>query len=367
MEKRYNVFISSTYIDLIPERQAVMHALLDIGCFPLGMELFPAANDEVWCYIEKQILECDYYVLIVGGRYGSLAPDGVSYTEKEYQYAKKEGKEILIFLHANPGALDSSKRDKEPALVAGFERFRQGITTDPTCLPAYWSSPEELARKVEHSVSAAVIKHPKNGWVRGEMVFISYDELDVSNYTEYKQYFHSLSSLRRGQLASLKALCELFLKNNPADPQLDKSQVKAELLDKAIRSGFVHLSPTDETKIQLLPPWTASQYYAMVLTHKNEMLYKKETAWTLHLNISPTPNNDAWWNPPWNGVLMNIAHICGSKAATNIVIELLAPAENKDPQDPHILLLAMQIAFSGAPIEDRIVRRLLKRINDHGH
>lgn len=83
MEKRYQVFVSSTYQDLQEERQEVMHALLELDCIPAGMELFPAANESQWSLIKRVIEDCDYYVLILGGRYGSCGPDGLSYTEME--------------------------------------------------------------------------------------------------------------------------------------------------------------------------------------------------------------------------------------------------------------------------------------------
>ena len=45
-DKKYQVFVSSTYQDLQEERQEIMHALLELDCIPSGMELFPAANED---------------------------------------------------------------------------------------------------------------------------------------------------------------------------------------------------------------------------------------------------------------------------------------------------------------------------------
>jgi hypothetical protein len=45
-EKRYQVFVSSTYVDLQEERQAVIMALLQLNAVPAGMELFPAADED---------------------------------------------------------------------------------------------------------------------------------------------------------------------------------------------------------------------------------------------------------------------------------------------------------------------------------
>ena len=87
-EKKYQVFVSSTYEDLQEERKKVMEALLQMNCFPVGMEYFNASDSSQWEVIKSLIRECDYYVLIVAGRYGSIEEEsGKSYTQKEFEYA----------------------------------------------------------------------------------------------------------------------------------------------------------------------------------------------------------------------------------------------------------------------------------------
>jgi Domain of unknown function (DUF4062) len=84
---RYQVFVSSTYDDLRAERQQATQAISEAGFFPSEMELFPASDDAQWELIKRVIEESDYYVVIVAGHYGSLSPNGLSYTEMEYDYA----------------------------------------------------------------------------------------------------------------------------------------------------------------------------------------------------------------------------------------------------------------------------------------
>ena len=55
MDRRYQVFVSSTYEDLHEERREVMQALLALDCIPTGMELFPAADDDSWTHIQRFI------------------------------------------------------------------------------------------------------------------------------------------------------------------------------------------------------------------------------------------------------------------------------------------------------------------------
>ena len=87
MKKKLQVFVSSTYKDLKEERQAAVEAILDAGHIPAGMELFKAGKSQMKT-IYKWIDESDVYMLILGGRYGSIEEEsGLSYTELEYKYA----------------------------------------------------------------------------------------------------------------------------------------------------------------------------------------------------------------------------------------------------------------------------------------
>lgn len=87
MNKKLQVFVSSTYTDLIEERQAAVQAILDAGHIPAGMELFKAGKSQMKT-IQKWIDDSDVYMLILGGRYGSIEEDSsLSYTELEYKYA----------------------------------------------------------------------------------------------------------------------------------------------------------------------------------------------------------------------------------------------------------------------------------------
>lgn len=96
MNKKLQVFVSSTYTDLIEERQAAVEAILDAGHIPAGMELFKAGNESQLQVIYKWIDESDVYMLILGGRYGSIeSKSGKSYTQLEYEYALS--KNIPVF------------------------------------------------------------------------------------------------------------------------------------------------------------------------------------------------------------------------------------------------------------------------------
>ena len=65
-DKKYQVYISSTYTDLIEERKKILEVLLMADCIPAGMEAFVATDNEQFEVIKKVIDLCDYYVLIIG-------------------------------------------------------------------------------------------------------------------------------------------------------------------------------------------------------------------------------------------------------------------------------------------------------------
>ena len=65
---------------------------------PAGMEAFVATNEEQFKLIKQVIDLCDYYVLIIGERYGSLnETTGLSYTEMKYDYAVSKNIPVLVF------------------------------------------------------------------------------------------------------------------------------------------------------------------------------------------------------------------------------------------------------------------------------
>lgn len=163
VEKRFQVFVSSTFKDLEEERQEVMHALLELDCMPAGMELFPAANESQWNLIQKVIDDCDYYILILGGRYGSIGPDGFSYTEMEYRYALSTKKPIISFVHKEPGKIIADKTESTAEGLNKLEEFRS-LVQQRLC--KMWSSPQELGSVVSRSLIQLIKTTPAIGWVR---------------------------------------------------------------------------------------------------------------------------------------------------------------------------------------------------------
>lgn len=168
MDKKYQVFVSSTYKDLEEERSEVIQALLELDCIPVGMELFPASNEEQWTFIQRVINECDYYIVVLGGRYGSCDKEGIGYTEKEFLHAKKQGIPILAFLHQKPDEIPGKKLEKDPELQKKYEDFRNTLQDDR--LVKYWNTSNELGAIVSRGITNLKKTCPRIGWVKADKV-----------------------------------------------------------------------------------------------------------------------------------------------------------------------------------------------------
>ena len=160
MEKKYQVFISSTYEDLKEERKKVQDTILGMYQFPIGMEMFSAADEEQWKIIQETIDSSDFYVLIIGHRYGSIISEGeyagISYTEKEFLYALKKEIPVLAFLISDkvPVLPDKMEQDiqKKSKLQTFVDKVKSGRTVQ------WWTSTEDLANKVMNSLNKQITK-----------------------------------------------------------------------------------------------------------------------------------------------------------------------------------------------------------------
>jgi len=167
-EKRYQVFISSTFIDLTVERRAVQDVVISTGDFPVQMESFPAADEDQFEFIKTLIDQCDYYILIIAGRYGTVADDGISYTHKEFRYAASKGIPVLVMLHEEPGRIET---DKSEETYSGKKRLKDFIAeAEKGRLRKTWKSVDGLKLSVREALDNAKATKPRVGWVRGDTV-----------------------------------------------------------------------------------------------------------------------------------------------------------------------------------------------------
>lgn len=170
MDKKYQIFISSTYEDLIDERKAVQEAILSMYHFPVGMELFSAAGTNQWEIIKSTLDNTDYYVLIIGKKYGTVIPDGyedagISYTEKEYNYAKAKNIPVLAFIIDNNVPLSENKFESDSLKSEKLQAFIKRVQDNQ--MVEWWDKTENLVNKVITALNKEFTRCPQIGWIRG--------------------------------------------------------------------------------------------------------------------------------------------------------------------------------------------------------
>ena len=163
---KYQVFISSTYSDLTQERKQVLDVLLMADCIPAGMESFVATDDEQFNVIKKVIDLCDYYILILGKRYGSINDTtGLSYTEMEYNYAIDKGIPVLVFAIDDSVELESDKVENDDIKKGKLAEFKSRAMRNR--LANVWRDTSDLMGKVAISIMKAKSEINRPGWHRG--------------------------------------------------------------------------------------------------------------------------------------------------------------------------------------------------------
>jgi len=212
MDKKYHVFVSSTYTDLKDERWAAIQALLRMGHIVSGMEWFPAVDMEQFEYIKTQIDVCDYYVLIIAGRYGSVSPNGLSYTEMEYDYAVAKGLPVFALIHQHPEKLPMEYCDIEPEARKKFIAFREKVRTGR--LVEWWNKKEDISAKLPLSMLEAIRVRPAVGWVRADKVATEEILQEINElrkkYIKMQEKLKGYEAKKSSDFAELAALDEEF-------------------------------------------------------------------------------------------------------------------------------------------------------------
>lgn len=169
MHKKLQIFVSSTYEDLKDERQAAVEAILRAGHIPAGMELFCAGSEAQLDVIRRWIDESDVYMLIMGGRYGSVEPkSGLSYTEVEYKYAVSRNMPLFAVVMSAAGL--HTKMAKQGAVVgeslsdAPYKSFK---TTVLARMVRHVDDAKDIKIGVMESLAELQRRHEFSGWIAG--------------------------------------------------------------------------------------------------------------------------------------------------------------------------------------------------------
>lgn len=233
VERRFDVFVSSTYEDLIEERKEVTQAILECDCMPVGMEMFPASNMEQWNFIKKVIDKSDIYLVIIAGKYGSESTDEsghrISYTEMEFNYALKQGKPVLAFLVENIGKLERNKTEEDFSKMELLKNFRDKVKTGR--LIKFYKNKDDLKAKVMGSLNQTKKQIDSGGWVRA-------DEKNISGSGEFTERIRLLQSEKETLQKKVDELMqkeyEAKLINRTMNTKLDEMYKNVETLESQI-------------------------------------------------------------------------------------------------------------------------------------
>lgn len=134
------VFVSSTWLDLQPERKAVetaIHRMRETKF--VGMEYFGSRDETTQGSSLAEVDRSAVYVGIIAGRYGS----GI--TEDEYRRARE--RELPCFIYFKPDtAIAAGWREPDAAKAAQLAAWRKELTRNHTYNE--FKNPDDLAAKV---------------------------------------------------------------------------------------------------------------------------------------------------------------------------------------------------------------------------
>jgi hypothetical protein len=241
-KKKLQVFVSSTYLDLKEERQAAVEAILKAGHIPAGMELFSAGNESQLDTIRRWIDESDVYMLILGGRYGSVhSITSLGYSELEYDYAVSKDKPYFAVV-ISESSLDAKVKQNGRSVIEGehaqeLRLFRDKVLNRQS---SFFNDTKDIKLAVHETLSDFLSRYEFTGWVSG------------AELAESSALIEELSLLRKKNLALEQEVAEMKKERAKLPKKVGKWE-EAELQEifnllNAITLGIPETSETDESK-----------------------------------------------------------------------------------------------------------------------
>ncbi len=185
LDKRYQVFISTSGSDMQPERMILAQTLVGMGFFSWGLEQRTPLST---AFARRQIDDCDYVVILLGSQYGEQSVSGVGYMHLEYIYAVTKQKPIIVFMHEDPDARDAALHDEKPELQIKFKEFRKLLQQEVDQVFTYRTL-RDLELAVRFNMPQMLERYPVVGWVRPQSIQVLQDEID-----RLKEQLHQLET-----------------------------------------------------------------------------------------------------------------------------------------------------------------------------
>lgn len=174
LDKRYQVFITTSGKEMQPERMVVSQTLIGMGFFSWGLEQRTPLST---AFARRQIDDCDYVLLLLGSQYGEQSVSGVGYMHLEYIYAVTKQKPIIVFMHEKPEARDVELQEQKSGLKEKFEDFRHQLQKEVEQVVCYRTL-RDLELAVRSYMPQMLERNPVVGWVRPQNIQVLQDEID---------------------------------------------------------------------------------------------------------------------------------------------------------------------------------------------
>lgn len=250
LDKRYQVFISTSGAEMQPERMVLAQTLVGMGFFSWGLEQRTPLST---AFARRQIDDCDYVVVLLGSSYGEQSVSGVGYMHLEYIYAVTKQKPIIVFMHDEPAAREVALHDDKPELRDKFQEFRKLLQNEVDQVFTYRSL-RDLEMAVRFNLPQMLERYPVLGWVRPQNTQVLQDEIDqLKNKLEQLETesgkrevdpFLSLPKVSMHEFFSFEYRMHAYQDGNFKELKIQKKMTWAQLLS-VLGSTFVHPTPEE--------------------------------------------------------------------------------------------------------------------------
>jgi Domain of unknown function (DUF4062) len=283
---RFQIFVSSTFSDLIREREFVVEELNRCGYIAVGMEQFPATDEDKFEYIQRMIEESDYYIVIIRARYGSVDRNGVSYTQKEYEYAVSIGRPTLAFIYELRGELAAKELDPELEKQAKLREFISDLENKK--IAKYWKDKDGLTNIIKDSIFDITRRRPGIGWIRGDQAIDPkiVNELE-SVRRERNELKQELDRVREGMSISHTELNSAFLLEFEVKEFSNGQAWPAEVLrQESIKATILEITEWLSESLYREVREDAIKYVLKMFIQRNEQLAGIDRAGNTDLEVT---------------------------------------------------------------------------------
>ena len=250
LDKRYQVFISTSGAEMQPERIILSQTLVGMGFFSWGLEQRTPLNT---AFARRQIDDCDYVVILLGSQYGEQSVSGVGYMHLEYIYAVTKQKPIIVFMHEDPASRAPSLHDTKPELQEKFKEFRQLLQQEADQVFCYRTL-RDLEMAVRLNMPQMLERYPVSGWVRPQNTQALHDEIDQlkakvaqlerDGGTREVDPFLSLPKVSMHEVFSFEYRMHAYQDGNFKELKVQKRLTWAQLL-AILGSTFINPTPEE--------------------------------------------------------------------------------------------------------------------------